>query len=110
MFELSAVESIQENKPEDRETGMQEGCVKELAWHTCSHSSSSDGGGSYCSDISSTHSLIGSGMITHAMYICNDHILSIRSTASESETSALITPGGNILSSHQTQLQLCKLV
>ena len=41
---------------------MQEGCVKELAWHTCSHSSSSGGGGS--SDISSTHSLIGSGMIT----------------------------------------------
>ena len=38
---------------------MQEGCVKELAWRTCSNSS---GGGS--SDISSTHSLIGSGTIT----------------------------------------------
>ena len=38
---------------------MQGGCVKELAWHTCSHSSA---GGS--SDISSTHSLIGSGTIT----------------------------------------------
>ena len=41
---------------------MQGGCVKELAWHTCSHSSSSAGGSS---DISSTHSLIGSGTITH---------------------------------------------
>ena len=39
---------------------MQEGCVKELAWHTCSNSSGDDGS----SDISSTHSLIGSGTIT----------------------------------------------
>ena len=43
---------------------MQEGCVKELAWHTCSNSSSSGGGGGGSSDISSTHSLIGSGTIT----------------------------------------------
>ena len=89
---------------------MQEGCVKELARHTCSHSSSSGGDGS--SDISSTHSLIGSGMITQLQctYATIKLFLSIRSTASESETSALITSGGNILASHQTQLQLCKLV
>ena len=86
---------------------MQEGCVKELAWHTCSHSS---GDGS--SDISSTHSLIGSGTITRMQCTCKciNQILSIRSTASESETCALITPGGNIIASHQTQHQLCKLV
>ena len=39
---------------------MQEGCVKELAWHTCSNSSAAG----VSSDISSTHSLIGSGTIT----------------------------------------------
>ena len=90
---------------------MQEGCVKELAWRTCSHSSSSGGGGGGSSDISSTHSLIGSGTITIMLCtLCNDQILSIRSTASESETSALITSGRNILASHQTQHQLCELV